>query len=55
MVEEISKELMDIMACPGCKSDLKLSDDKKELICSKCGAKYEIKDGIPVLVPQKKV
>ena len=58
----IDKELMDILACPVCKSDLKLFDyrgkKKKidgELVCQnkKCGLKYPIEDGIPILLPPK--
>ena len=57
----ISPELMKILACPVCKSDLKLVDhrgkkNKKidgELVCQskKCGEKYPIKQGIPILLP----
>ena len=53
MEEPISRELFDILACPSCKADLKYSEDKKELICVKCKAKYPIKEGIPVLMPKK--
>lgn len=51
--------LLDILACPVCKSKLKLqspalsSDDvvSGTLKCSKCGEAYPIKDGIPNLLP----
>ena len=48
----IPKDLFDILACPLCKADLEYTKDKKGLLCSKCGAKYPIKDGIPVLMPK---
>ena len=44
----IDKELLDILACPACKADVKLQDDK--IVCTKCGRKYPIKDGIPVML-----
>jgi hypothetical protein len=44
----IDKELLDILACPACKSDVKLQDDK--IVCTKCGKKYPIRDGIPVML-----
>ena len=44
----IDKELLDILACPACKSDVKLQDDK--IVCTKCGEKYPIRDGIPVML-----
>ena len=50
---QIPKELLRILACPLCKSDLKYSNNKKELICTKCKAAYPIKEGIPILLPKK--
>jgi len=44
----IDKELLDILACPACKADVELKDDK--IVCCKCGKKYPIKDGIPVML-----
>lgn len=45
------KELLDILACPVCKSDLKYNKDKTSLICIKCKKEYKIKEGIPILLP----
>jgi uncharacterized protein YbaR (Trm112 family) len=47
----INPELLRILACPMCKSDLRL--EKSELICIKCGRRYPIKDGIPHLLPDE--
>jgi len=44
----IDKELLDILACPACKSDIELKDNK--IVCKSCGKKYPIKDGIPVML-----
>ncbi len=44
---EIDKTLLDIIACPKCKGDLKLKDDESGLICSECKLLYEIKEDIP--------
>jgi len=46
----ISKELLEIIACPKCKGDLKLSEDEKFLICENCKLKYPIEDDIPILI-----
>jgi len=43
----IDKALLDIIACPKCKGDLKLKDDESGLICSECKLLYEIKEDIP--------
>lgn len=46
----IDKELLEILVCPACKGEVKLSNDK--LICTNpsCGLRYPIRDGIPVML-----
>ncbi|PIQ89951.1 MAG: hypothetical protein COV72_00110 [Candidatus Omnitrophica bacterium CG11_big_fil_rev_8_21_14_0_20_42_13] len=44
----IDKELLAILACPACKSDIKLEDNK--IVCASCGRKYPIREGIPVML-----
>ena len=52
--DPIPKDLFDILACPLCKADLEYTKDKKKLVCSNCGEKYPINEGVPVLLPPKK-
>jgi uncharacterized protein YbaR (Trm112 family) len=55
----MKKDLMDILCCPVCKGDLKLTVKKEEggeiidgsLYCAKCNETYPIEDGIPNLLP----
>ena len=44
----IDKELLAILACPACQGDVELKEEK--IICVKCGRKYPVKDGIPVML-----
>lgn len=44
----VSKELLDILVCPKCKSDVRLSGDV--LICLGCEAEYEVVDGVPIML-----
>lgn len=44
----IDKELLEILACPLCKTEVKMDDNK--LVCTKCGRRYPIKDDIPVML-----
>ena len=44
----IDKELLEILACPACQGDVELKDNK--IVCPKCGRKYPIKDGIPIML-----
>jgi len=46
----ISKELLDILACPKCKGDIFLNEARNGLICDKCKLLYEIKDDIPIML-----
>ena len=44
----IDPALLEILACPACRGEVKEQDNK--IVCLKCGRKYPIKDGIPVLL-----
>ncbi|MFH1552115.1 MAG: Trm112 family protein [Candidatus Omnitrophota bacterium] len=44
----IDKELLEILACPLCKADVK--QEKDSIVCAVCGRRYPIKGGIPVML-----
>ena len=46
----ISKELLEILACPKCKGDIRLNEEGNGLICDACKLMYEIKDDIPIML-----
>ena len=46
----IDQELIDILACPKCKGDIRLTEKGDGLICDACKLMYPIKDGIPVML-----
>ena len=46
----IHKELLEILACPKCKGDIRLNDAGDGLICDHCRLMYEIRDDIPVML-----
>ncbi|MCM8833373.1 MAG: Trm112 family protein [Candidatus Omnitrophica bacterium] len=46
----LSKELIEILACPKCKQSIEVSTDEKWIICKFCKLKYPIKDDIPVML-----
>jgi uncharacterized protein YbaR (Trm112 family) len=58
----MKRELMDILACPVCKGELKLTVDKEDgkeivtgsLYCARCNYRYPIEDTIPNLLPPEK-
>ena len=46
----ISKELLDILACPKCKGPVELTEEKDGLVCTSCRLLYEIRDDIPIML-----
>jgi uncharacterized protein len=45
----ISRELLEILACPQCKGALQLQGEDG-LLCEKCSLLYEIRDDIPIML-----
>lgn len=44
----IDPKLLEILACPLCKTEVKLQQDR--LVCVQCGRRYPIRDSIPVML-----
>jgi len=44
----LDQDLLNILACPACKADVELKDEK--IVCTRCGLRYPIKDGVPVML-----
>lgn len=47
----IDKELLDILACPLCKTEVK--EEGETLVCVKCGRSYPVREGIPVMLAEE--
>jgi uncharacterized protein YbaR (Trm112 family) len=48
----ISSELLEILRCPKCKSEVKINDEQTKLKCqnTECRLVYPIRDEIPVML-----
>lgn len=44
----IDEKLLEILACPACKEPVRLENDR--LVCTGCGKRYPIRDGIPIML-----
>lgn len=44
----IDPKLLEILACPVCKTEVKLEEER--LVCVQCRRRYPIRDGIPVML-----
>ena len=49
---QLEPKLLEILACPQCKSPLRADEQAEELVCtsSSCGLAYPVRDDIPVLL-----
>ena len=47
----VSEELLAILVCPECHSALREEGD--ELVCTGCGLRYPVRDGIPVMLAEE--
>ncbi|MBE0597886.1 MAG: Trm112 family protein [Desulfuromonadales bacterium] len=46
----ISRELLEILACPKCKGEVVLRADGAAILCHACQLAYPIRDDIPVML-----
>ena len=46
----ISKDLLDILACPKCKGDIHPNPEGDGLICDACRLLFPIRDDIPIML-----
>ena len=44
----ITEELLNILACTLCKTDVRLEGDR--IVCTTCGRRYPVRDDIPVML-----
>lgn len=49
----IDPQLLEILACPKCKTSVKLTPDNNGLKCIQCHRVYPIQDGIPVMIVEE--
>ncbi len=46
----LSKQLLEILACPQCKGEVVADDKEEKLVCNACRLAYPVRDGIPVML-----
>jgi uncharacterized protein YbaR (Trm112 family) len=46
----VDPQLLEILVCPQCKGELEYRAKQAELVCHKCQLRYEIRDGIPIML-----
>lgn len=48
----LDEKLLEILVCPKCKGELEhvLEEHAEALLCHTCGLRYEVDDGIPIML-----
>ncbi|RMG57326.1 MAG: Trm112 family protein [Deltaproteobacteria bacterium] len=46
----MDEKLLEILACPACKGDVSLTEDRNGIVCESCRLVYPVRDGIPVML-----
>jgi uncharacterized protein YbaR (Trm112 family) len=47
----VPEELLSILVCPQCHRPVR--PEGEELVCTGCGLRYPVRDGIPVMLPEE--
>lgn len=47
----LDERLLQILVCPACRSPLEYKERRKALLCTGCDARYDVRDGIPIMLP----
>lgn len=46
----IDAELLEILACPSCRAQVEYIEAEQVIVCTGCGYRYPVRDGIPVML-----
>jgi len=47
---ELDPVLRELLVCPACHGGLRVDDAAERLVCTECGLRYPVRDGIPVML-----
>jgi len=46
----VPRELLEILVCPKCRGELEHRERENELVCRACRLRYQVRDGIPIML-----
>lgn len=46
----LDQRLLEILVCPKCKGELEYREAAGELVCHACRLRYEVRNGIPIML-----
>jgi len=47
---KLSEDLLNILACPQCKGEIRVDVENEKLVCDNCRLAYPVRDDIPVML-----
>lgn len=49
----VDEDLLEILVCPDCHGDVEYKHRRKVIVCTECGLRYPVRDGIPVMLVEE--
>ncbi len=46
----LDERLLEILVCPACRGDVEHKERRNVVVCTACGLRYPVRDGIPVML-----
>ncbi len=46
----LDERLLEILVCPACRGDVEHKERRNVVLCTACGLRYPVRDGIPVML-----
>ena len=46
----LDERLLDILVCPACRSSVEYKERRHVVVCTDCGRRYPVQDGIPIML-----
>jgi hypothetical protein len=46
----VDPSLLEILACPSCRASVEYLEAEEVIVCTGCGYRYPVRDGIPVML-----
>ncbi|TVP66560.1 MAG: Trm112 family protein [Nitriliruptor sp.] len=49
----LDERLLAILVCPACRAEVEHKERRQLIICTGCGLRYPVRDGIPVMLVEE--
>ena len=46
----VDRKLIELLVCPACRGEIEYKDRRNLIICTACGLRYPVRDGIPIML-----